>query len=145
MRNPASIGRTIVLGRSHIPRAAFAFALGAFALGAAVGWRITAPIRRRRAQLRRGERRRLISLWTDVQGLRIYCRTSDPQLPKSAGAVVLVHGFGISSSYFMPTAELLAAKFHVFAPDLPGHGKSDTPEKAFDVPAQARILVEWMD
>lgn len=59
--------------------------------------------------------------------------------------VVLVHGFGTSSSYFVPTAERLAAQFDVYAPDLPGHGKSDAPQEALDVPQLADSLIGWMD
>src|SRR4051812_42806183 len=120
--------------RNEPSRAATGLSLGALALGAAVGWRITAPARWRRAQLRRVKRQALTGFWTIVRGLRIYARSSRSQASNVGGPVVLVHGFGVSSSYFVPTAELLAPKFQVLAPDLPGHGKSDTPEKPFDVP-----------
>lgn len=57
----------------------------------------------------------------------------------------MVHGFGVSSSYFVPTAERLAVEFDVYAPDLPGHGKSDTPAKPLDIPQFADRLLDWMD
>jgi 2-hydroxy-6-oxonona-2,4-dienedioate hydrolase len=58
--------------------------------------------------------------------------------------VVLVHGFGISSSYFVPLAERLASRFDVYAPDLPGHGKSSTPPQPLDVRALAAALSAWL-
>lgn len=58
---------------------------------------------------------------------------------------VLVHGFGMSSSYFVPTAERLGTRFAVYAPDLPGHGGSDTPRDALDVPQFADALIAWMN
>lgn len=58
--------------------------------------------------------------------------------------VVLVHGFGISSSYFMPAAERLASEFEVFAPDLPGHGRSDAPARALDIGGHAEALRAWL-
>ena len=58
--------------------------------------------------------------------------------------IVLVHGWGVSSSYFVPMAERLAAEFAVYAPDLPGHGRSDTPTHALGVDELANALLEWM-
>lgn len=57
---------------------------------------------------------------------------------------MLVHGFGISSSYFVPLAERLAPDLNVYAPDLPGHGRSETPPSALDVPGFAIALREWL-
>ncbi|MEX2172262.1 MAG: alpha/beta hydrolase [Pirellulales bacterium] len=59
--------------------------------------------------------------------------------------VILVHGFGVSSSYFVPTARRLGREFSVYAPDLPGHGKSATPLRTLDIPELAGALVAWMD
>lgn len=59
--------------------------------------------------------------------------------------VVFVHGFGISGGYFMPAAERLASYFSVYIPDLPGHGKSDTPPDPLDVEGLAQALIQWMD
>jgi pimeloyl-ACP methyl ester carboxylesterase len=65
----------------------------------------------------------------------------------AAGAkpVVLVHGLGVSSRYMVPIAAELADEFAVFAVDLPGHGRSDTPPRTLDVPALAAALAQWMD
>ncbi len=44
----------------------------------------------------------------------------------------------------IPTAERLAGRFPVFAPDLPGYGLSDKPERVLDVPELADVLAGWM-
>jgi pimeloyl-ACP methyl ester carboxylesterase len=58
---------------------------------------------------------------------------------------VLVHGFGVSSTYFVPAARLLSKEFAVYAPDLPGHGRSTTPARALDLHELADSLLVWMD
>lgn len=58
--------------------------------------------------------------------------------------VVLVHGFGISSAYFVPFAESLAGHFEVYAPDLPGHGQSATAPRPLDIDGFADALRRWM-
>jgi pimeloyl-ACP methyl ester carboxylesterase len=45
----------------------------------------------------------------------------------------------------VPTGRRLARDFHVFAPDLPGFGKSAKPAQVLDVPGLAGALVAWMD
>lgn len=45
----------------------------------------------------------------------------------------------------MPLAKQLANEFAVYAPDLPGHGKSDTPRRPLNVVDLADSLVAWMD
>lgn len=70
------------------------------------------------------------------------------RVSEAAGAcrppVVLVHGLGVSSRYLVPTAELLAPDVRVYAPDLPGFGKSDDPPRALDVPELTDALAAWM-
>lgn len=59
--------------------------------------------------------------------------------------VVLVHGFGMSGEYLLPTARRLARTRAVWVPDLPGHGRSATPPAPLDVPGLAAALVAWLD
>ena len=59
--------------------------------------------------------------------------------------VVLVHGWGVSSRYMVPIARRLGVTRQVYAPDFPGHGRSDRPPRALDVPALADMLASWMD
>lgn len=65
-------------------------------------------------------------------------------LPPDSPAVVLVHGFGVSSRYMQPTAVELAPFFRVYAPDLPGWGKSEKPRRALAIPELADTLAEWL-
>jgi pimeloyl-ACP methyl ester carboxylesterase len=64
---------------------------------------------------------------------------------ESAPAIVLVHGLSVSHRYMAPLARKLAGDFHVFAPDLPGFGKSESPTRTLGIPQLARSLAAWMD
>jgi pimeloyl-ACP methyl ester carboxylesterase len=64
---------------------------------------------------------------TTVDGLRIFYREAGrPDAP----AVLLLHGFPTSSHMFRDLIPLLAQRFRVVAPDLPGFGFSDAPDRA---------------
>src|ERR1700692_4675730 len=61
----------------------------------------------------------------DVDGLNIFYREAGaPNAPK----LLLLHGFPSASHMFRDLIPLLADRFHIVAPDLPGFGKSDVPE-----------------
>ena len=83
--------------------------------------------------------------WTRVGGLRMFARVGGQAHQDNGIVVVLVHGQIISSLYMVPTAELLAARFRVFAPDLPGFGLSDKPRRLLCVPELADALGAWME
>lgn len=112
--------------------------------GAFLAWK-TAAVQARRRQLQHGQICELHSLWLDVNGCRMHARVSTAAAGGAALPVVLVHGWGVSSSYFIPTAERLAVRFAVYAPDLPGHGKSGTPAEPPDIGDLAQALLDWMD
>jgi len=60
----------------------------------------------------------------DVDGLDIFYREAGaPTAPK----LLLLHGFPTASHMFRDLIPLLADRFHVVAPDLPGFGNSDMP------------------
>lgn len=67
---------------------------------------------------------------TTVDGLRIFYREAGrPEAP----AVLLLHGFPTSSHMFRNLIPLLAQRYRVVAPDLPGFGFSAAPDRsAFD-------------
>jgi pimeloyl-ACP methyl ester carboxylesterase len=44
----------------------------------------------------------------------------------------------------IPLAERLAPRYRVFAPDLPGFGRSDKPARILDVPGLADALASWL-
>jgi pimeloyl-ACP methyl ester carboxylesterase len=62
----------------------------------------------------------------DVDGLNIFYREAG-----AAGAPVLLllHGFPSASHMFRDLIPLLADRFHIVAPDLPGFGQSDMPAR----------------
>jgi pimeloyl-ACP methyl ester carboxylesterase len=58
--------------------------------------------------------------------------------------VVLVHGVVVSGHYMVPTIEVLGRYRHVYAPDLPGFGRSGGPRAPMDIPGLAASLAGWM-
>lgn len=64
-----------------------------------------------------------------VDGVRVFYREAgDPEAP----ALLLLHGFPTSSHMFRNLLPLLADRYRLVAPDLPGFGFSDAPDrKAF--------------
>lgn len=85
------------------------------------------------------------SQYTNVGGISMHARVSVETLPENAIAIVLVHGFVISSRNMVPTAELLAADYRVYAPDLPGYGESEKPGYQLSLSDLADVLCRWMD
>jgi pimeloyl-ACP methyl ester carboxylesterase len=59
-----------------------------------------------------------------VDGLKIFYREAGRA---DAPALLLLHGFPTSSHLFRNLIPLLADRFHIIAPDLPGFGQSDMP------------------
>ena len=70
---------------------------------------------------------KLKTSWTVVNGLPMHARLCVNSGLESCPAVVLVHGLVVSSRYMLPVAEQLAPYYRVYAPDLPGFGKSAKP------------------
>ncbi len=65
--------------------------------------------------------------YTDVDGTKVFYREAGS---KELPTVLLLHGFPTSSHMFRNLIPLLAEQFHVVAPDLPGFGFSDSPDRA---------------
>ena len=86
--------------------------------------------------------RSMQSQWTRVHGRKMHARRGG-MIGKPA--IVLVHGLGVSSAYLVPTAQVLASDHAVYAPDLPGFGRSESPRRALDIAALATELLSWMD
>ncbi|MEM5382851.1 alpha/beta hydrolase [Paraburkholderia phymatum] len=63
----------------------------------------------------------------DVDGFNVFYREAGrPGAPK----LLLLHGFPTSSHMFRDLIPLLAERFHIVAPDLPGFGQSDMPDRS---------------
>jgi pimeloyl-ACP methyl ester carboxylesterase len=61
-----------------------------------------------------------------VDGIKIFYREAGS---KTAPTILLLHGFPTSSHMFRNLIPALADRYHVVAPDLPGFGFSDVPDR----------------
>jgi 2-hydroxy-6-oxonona-2,4-dienedioate hydrolase len=87
---------------------------------------------------------RLSSEWIRAEGLLMHARVSVDPTPSSSLPLVLVHGIGVASRFMVPVAELLALYHRVYAPDLPGFGKSEKPAHALNLVELTDVLAWWM-
>jgi len=62
-----------------------------------------------------------------IDGVNIFYREAGPS---DAPVVLLLHGFPTSSHMFRNLIPALADHYHVIAPDYPGYGQSDMPDRA---------------
>ena len=62
----------------------------------------------------------------DVDGLKVFYREAGDA---SAPTLLLLHGFPTSSHMYRDLIPLLADRYHIIAPDLPGFGRSETPPR----------------
>ena len=62
-----------------------------------------------------------------VDGIRIFYREAGPA---DGSVVLLLHGFPTSSHMFRNLIPALADRYRVIAPDYPGYGQSDMPDRA---------------
>src|SRR6266508_1915085 len=63
----------------------------------------------------------------DVDGVKVFYREAGAA---AAPALLLLHGFPSASHMFRDLISLLADRFHIIAPDLPGFGQSDMPARS---------------
>ncbi len=62
----------------------------------------------------------------DVDGFKVFYREAGT---REARALLLLHGFPTAGHMFRDLIPLLADRYHVIAPDLPGFGQSDMPSR----------------
>jgi len=63
----------------------------------------------------------------NIDGINVFYREAGRA---DAPVLLLLHGFPTSSHMFRNLIPLLADRYHVVAPDYPGYGQSDAPERA---------------
>ena len=81
----------------------------------------------------------------DVEGFNIFYREAGPT---DAQRLLLLHGFPSASHMFRDLVPGLADRFHVIAPDLPGFGQSDMPDRSaftYTFHNMARVIDRFTD
>lgn len=80
--------------------------------------------------------------FVEVGGRSLFTR----QVPGPPGTptIVLVHGLGMSGLTFVPLLRQFAGRAQVWAPDLPGFGRSTKPEHALELDELADALADWV-
>ena len=81
----------------------------------------------------------------DVDGAKVYYREAGPA---NAPKVLLLHGWGATSFMFRNLIPILAKKYRVIAPDLPGFGSTVTPprgEFAYTFDNLANVIDRFTD
>jgi len=73
----------------------------------------------------------------------MHARVSVDLAPARSLPIVLVHGIGVASRFMVPAAEVLAPYHRIYAPDLPGFGKSSKPSHILNVAELADTLAGW--
>jgi hypothetical protein len=63
----------------------------------------------------------------EIDGIKIFYREAGPQ---DGPVVLLLHGFPTSSHMFRNLIPELADRYRVIAPDYPGYGQSEMPDRA---------------
>lgn len=75
----------------------------------------------------------------EVGGFRTFYREAGEGHP-----LLLVHGVGGSSLTYLQNIPVLAAHFHVFAVDMPGHGYSEKADRRYAVEESAPFLADFI-
>ncbi|MGW4209423.1 alpha/beta fold hydrolase [Lentzea sp. NPDC004789] len=79
--------------------------------------------------------------FADVDGIKVFYREAgDPDAPK----LLLLHGFPSASHQYARLIEELKDDFHVVAPDNPGSGHSDAPERPYTFDFLADTLEKFL-
>lgn len=63
---------------------------------------------------------------TQIEGVGVFYREAGP---RDAPVILLLHGFPTSSHMFRNLIPQLADRYRVIAPDYPGYGQSDSPDR----------------
>jgi pimeloyl-ACP methyl ester carboxylesterase len=75
----------------------------------------------------------------EVDGCTVFTRDTGTGPP-----LLLVQGLGHSSTAWLRTIPTFARTHRVLAPDMPGFGRSDAPDVAYDPPYFARFILDFV-
>jgi pimeloyl-ACP methyl ester carboxylesterase len=87
----------------------------------------------------------LVSVYDDVNGVRVHARASTRVFADGRTRLVFVHGLGASVRYLEPTMIALEGEHPLVGLDLPGFGRSGTPPRVLDTAGLATALSDWLD
>ena len=83
---------------------------------------------------------KIASRMREVNGLKLHYLTAG-----HGPTVILLHGYTQTSRMWKPIIPLLAAKFTVIAPDLPGIGDSGIPTNGLDMKTRQSPYIAWLN
>jgi len=83
--------------------------------------------------------------WVICGGLPLHYWQSTSTDYSEGPTLIHLHGFGISGSYLLPTADELAADYRTYVPNLPGYGRSIHPDHVHSIPELAQAVIRFMD
>ncbi|HVM29769.1 MAG TPA: alpha/beta fold hydrolase [Candidatus Limnocylindrales bacterium] len=79
-----------------------------------------------------------------VRGMKIFSRYSLAPVHSNL-PVVMIHGMVVASTFLRPALQRVGNHHRAYAPDLPGYGRSDKPERTLSVEEQGEVLAGWME
>ena len=62
----------------------------------------------------------------------------------SGNPIILLHGWGASSTIFESITNILKTKYTIYTIDLPGFGKSDEPDKPYNLDDYVDLLYQFI-
>ena len=83
------------------------------------------------------------AVWLNVDGMRIHCLTAG----ESGSSIVLLHGAGADSATLSWGEVIgpLSSHHRVFAPDLPGYGRSPKPDIQYTMDFYVQFVQQLLD
>lgn len=102
------------------------------------------PPQSQRIYTMKQKEKKIESRWAHVAGLKLRYRVPSEQPATDVAAIVMVHGLVVSSRYLLPTMQELAPYYRMYAPELPGYGKSEKPDHYQNLDEMADTIAEWM-